>query len=128
MAVLDSWAAMAMLDDEPAAARVRAAVESGAVMSWVSLGEVYYLSLRRRGEALARRAVDGLRTRVRVEEPDGALVMAAAAVRARGRVSYADAFCVATARRHRLPVYTGDPEIVALGGDDLDVVDLRQSR
>jgi PIN domain nuclease of toxin-antitoxin system len=128
MAVLDSWAAMAMLDDEPAAPRVRAAVEAGAVMSWINLGEVYYLSVRRRGEALARRAVEGLRMRIRIEEPDSALVMAAAEIKARGRMSYADAFCVATARRHALPVYTGDPEILALDGDDLEVVDLRTTR
>jgi PIN domain nuclease of toxin-antitoxin system len=127
-AVLDSWAAMAMLDDEPAALRVRAAVEAGAVMSWINLGEVYYLCVRRRGDALARRAVEGLRARVSVEEPDERLVMAAADIKARGRMSYADAFCVATARRHRLPIYTGDPEIVALDGEDLEVVDLRSAR
>lgn len=94
-------------------------------MSWINLGEVYYLTTRRRGEALARRAVEGLQRRIRVEEPDGSLVMSAAEIKARGRMSYADAFCVATARRHRLPVYTGDPEIVALDGDELKVVDLR---
>ena len=126
-AVLDSWAAMAMLNAEPAAPRVRAAVEAGAVMSWINLGEVYYLTTRRRGEALARRAVESLQRRISVEEPDGALVMTASEIKARGRMSYADAFCVATARRHGLPVYTGDPEIVALAGDDLEVVDLRSA-
>jgi len=124
-AVLDSWAAMAMLNDEPAAPRVRAAVEAGAVMSWINLGELHYLTTRRRGEALARRAVEGLQRRISVEEPDAALVMAAAEIKARGRLSYADAFCVATARRHRSPVLTGDPEIIAFDGDDLEVVDLR---
>ena len=127
-AVLDSWAAMAMLNAEPAAPRVRAAVEGGAVMSWINLGEVYCLTTRRRGEALARRAVEGLRRRIVVEEPDGGLVMAAAEIKVRGRISYADAFCVATARRHRAPLYTGDPELVALDGDDLEVVDLRSAR
>jgi len=117
-----------MLNAEPAAPRVREAVEQGAVMSWINLGEVYYLTMRRRGEALARRAVETLQRRIDVEEPDVALVMAAAEIKARGRMSYADAFCVATARRHRAAVYTGDPEIVALDGDDLDVVDLRSAR
>jgi len=127
-ATLDSWAVMAMLNAEPAAPRVREAVEQGAVMSWVNLGEVYYLTMRRRGEALARRAVEALQRRIDVEEPDVALVMAAAEIKARGRMSYADAFCVATARRHRAAVYTGDPEIVALDGDGLEVVDLRSAR
>jgi predicted nucleic acid-binding protein len=118
---------MAMLNDEPAAPRVRQAVEAGAVMSWVNLGELYYLTTRRRGEALARRAVEGLQRRISVEEPNAALVMAAAEIKAGGRMSYADAFCVATARRHGLPVYTGDPEIIALDGEDLEVVDLRSA-
>lgn len=126
-AALDSWAVMAILNAEPAATRVRAAIEEGAVMSWINLGEVYYLTTRRRGEALARRAVEALQRRVRVEEPDVPLVMAASEIKARGRLSYADAFCVATARRHGAVVYTGDPEIVALDGDDLDVVDLRST-
>ena len=127
-AALDSWAVMAMLNAEPAATRVREAVEQGAVMSWINLGEVYYLTTRRRGEALARRAVEALQRRIHVEEPDVALVMAAAEVKARGRMSYADAFCVATARRHRAALYTGDPEIIKLDGDDLEVVDLRSAR
>jgi uncharacterized protein with PIN domain len=128
IAALDSWAVMAMLNAEPAAPRVREAVEQGAVMSWINLGEVYYLTMRRRGEALARRAVETLQRRIDVEEPDVALVMAASEIKARGRMSYADAFCVATARRHRATLYTGDPEIVALDGDDLEVVDLRSAR
>jgi len=127
-AALDSWAVMAVLNAEPAAPRVRDAIERGAVMSWINLGEVYYLTTRRRGEALARRAVDALQRRVSVELPDTPLVMAAAAIKARSRMSYADAFCVATARRHGALVYTGDPEIVALDGDDLEVVDLRTAR
>jgi uncharacterized protein with PIN domain len=125
---LDGWAVMAMLNGEPAAPRVREAIERGAVMSWINLGEVHYLTVRRRGEALARRAVEALQRRVRVEVPDVAIVMAAAEVKARGRMSYADAFCVATARRHAAVVLTGDPEIVALDGDGLDVVDLRSAR
>jgi predicted nucleic acid-binding protein len=127
-AALDSWAVMAMLNAEPAAPRVREAVEQGAVMSWVNLGEVYYLTMRRRGEALARRAVEALQRRIDVEEPDVALVMAAADIKARGRMSYADAFCVATARRHRAALYTGDPEIITLDGDGLEVIDLRSAR
>jgi predicted nucleic acid-binding protein len=126
-AVLDSWAALALLDGEPAAPRVRAAVENGALMSWINVGELYYLSIRRRGEERARMAVDGLLSKIRAERPDEAIVRAAARIKAGGRLSYADAFCVATARRHRAPLLTGDPEIVALHGDDLDVVDLRKA-
>jgi predicted nucleic acid-binding protein len=64
---------------------------------------------------------------VRRIEPDWPLVRRAAAIKARGRVSYADAFCVATAQRLDAPLWTGDPEIIALAGGTLDVVDLRHT-
>ena len=46
--------------------------------------------------------------------PDWPLVVAAARLKAAGGISYADAFCVASAERHQVPLYTGDPEILAL--------------
>ncbi|MFL5818845.1 MAG: type II toxin-antitoxin system VapC family toxin [Conexibacter sp.] len=128
-AVLDSWAVLALLDDEPAAPRVESIVESGNVcMSWINLGEVVYETVRRRGAERARVAVGAIRARIDAELPDEGMVLAAARIKARGGLSYADAFCVATARRHKAPLYTGDPEIIALDGDDLEVIDLRATR
>jgi predicted nucleic acid-binding protein len=125
-AVLDSWAVIAFLDDEPPAHRVERLLATGQpVMSSINLGEVLYVTIRERGEREASFAIDALRSSVTVEQPDLRLVFAAARLKAGGRISYADAFCVATAQRHRLPVWTGDPEILRLAGDDLDVVDLR---
>ncbi|MDW5597753.1 PIN domain-containing protein [Conexibacter stalactiti] len=49
-----------------------------------------------------------------------------AEIKARGGLSYPDAFCVATALRHRAPLYTGDPEIIKLGAD-IEVIDLRST-
>jgi PIN domain nuclease of toxin-antitoxin system len=127
-AVLDAWAVIAYLDDEPTAPRIERLLATGQpVMSSINLGEVLYWSIRERGEQRAMQAVDALRSSVAVEQPDLRLVFAAARIKARGGVSYADAFCVATAERHELPVWTGDPEIVALAGDGLDVVDLRSA-
>lgn len=127
-ATLDSWALMALLDDEPAAARVAAVIDEGtAVMSWINLGEVYYQTVRRRGEPQARLAIEAIQRRVRVETPDAAIVMAAAEIKAGGGLSYADAFCVATARRHRTAVYTGDPEIVRMDAPGIEVIDLRST-
>lgn len=127
-AVLDSWAVLALLNDEPAASRVEPVVEAGDVcMSWINLGEVVYETVRRRGAEPARIAVEAVRARIDAELPDEGMVLAAARIKARGGLSYADAFCVATARRHKAPLYTGDPEIIALAGDDLEVVDLRSA-
>jgi uncharacterized protein len=126
---LDSWAVLALLNDEPAAGRVEAAIdEGGAVMSWINLGEVYYQTIRRRGETRARTAVEAIGRRVLVEQPDPDMVLTASRVKAQGKVSYADAFCVATARRHRTSIYTGDPEILRLRDPGVEVVDLRTPR
>lgn len=124
-AVLDAWAATAVLNDEEAAERVERVIGRGeAVMSWINVGETYYAALRRRGRPLADRAVRALRAAIRTEEPDADLVLAAARLKAAGRISYADCFAVATAQRHVAPLYTGDPELLALG-DTVEVVDLR---
>jgi predicted nucleic acid-binding protein len=124
--VLDAWAVLAVLNDEPAAARIEQVInDDEAMICWMNLGEVLYRAIPRRGE---KRAMDAVRTvsrRLHVEEIDGSLVLAAARVKASHRLSYADAFCVATAQRHGAPLYTGDPEIVALPGI-VEVVDLRQ--
>lgn len=125
-AVLDAWAVAALLNGEPAGARVRDVLKHDECwISSVNLGEAYYISMRRRGESNTARLIDELRQIVRLDDPDWSLVRDAAEVKATGGMSYADAFCVATARRHQAPLYTGDPEIVRLDGDGLDVVDLR---
>lgn len=125
--VLDAWPVAALLNDEPAAARVAALLKDEAVgMSSVNLGEVYYGLIRRRGRATADGLVQTIRQLVRVEDPDWALVRAAAEIKARGGLSYPDAFCVATAVRHDAPLYTGDPEIIGLDAD-VEVIDLRST-
>lgn len=123
-AVLDTWPVIAFLKGESAAPRVRALLEEDALISAVNLGEAYYLTAREGGEARADAVVDDLRSVMRVEDSDWPVVRAAARVKARGGLSYADAFCVATAQRHRAPLYTGDPELIAMS-DLVEVVDLR---
>jgi predicted nucleic acid-binding protein len=58
-------------------------------------------------------------------EPDWSLVVEAAAIKARGGLSYADTFCVATAVRAGDPLWTGDPEIIERAAGLCEVVDLR---
>lgn len=94
------------------------------MISWVNLGEVFYIEARIAGEAAAGAAVERVRDSVRAEDVDGELVLAAARVKARHALSYADAFAVALAERVRLPLMTGDPEIVALDRE-LMVIDPR---
>lgn len=125
--VLDAWAVVALLTAEPAGPRVARQVDDGgAAACTINLGEAYYVGVRRRshrGDAWPD--VDALRRRVQAVEPDWPLVRAAATLKATHVLSYADAFCVATAQRLRAPVWTGDPEIVALPDGVVEVVDLR---
>jgi predicted nucleic acid-binding protein len=116
---------LALLRDEPGAAEIERSVESGgAVISWINLGEVFYILARVGSEAEAAAAVERVRGGVRTEHMDADLVLEAARVKARHALSYADAFAVALAERLRLPLVTGDPEILALDRD-VEVVDPR---
>lgn len=123
--MLDSWAVLALLRGEPVGRRVRDLLATErSVMSWINLGEVLYLETRRVGAARARDAIDAVSDVTVVELPDEALVRAAAARKAVGGLAYADAFAVATAERHAARLLTGDPEVVALDGRGVTVVDL----
>lgn len=123
--VLDAWAVMALLRDEPGADEVERMVAGGeATMSAINLGEVLYGLLRSHGPEVAASRVEAVRQTVQVERPDWPLVERAAAVKAGGGISYADAFCVATALRIGAPIATGDPEILGLT-DLVESIDLR---
>lgn len=125
--VFDAWALLAYLRDEPVAERIERQLIGGpSVISSINYGEVLYRTIRERGEREAMAVADTLRSTITVEQPDLSIVGAAARIKARGGMSYADAFCVATAQRHGLPVWTGDAEILRLAGPELEVVDLRR--
>jgi len=126
--VLDSWAVLAWLRDEPAGRRVLRLMEAEEqVMSSVNLGEVLYWTVRDRGEDRASAIVETIRGTLSVDTPDWPTVTVAARFKARGGLSYADAFCVATAQRHGLPVFTGDPEILRLDDAGIEIVDVRET-
>lgn len=125
MVVLDAWALLAYLRDEPAAEHVqRRWLSDGAAMCSVNLGEALYAQTRAHGHAPATEAIAAARDAMTVVDPDWDLVSTAAAIKARGGISYADAFCIATARHLGAPLLTGDPEILDRA-DDVEVVDLR---
>lgn len=125
--VLDAWAVTGLLEDEPVAAAVeRLMLADGSGISSVNLGEVYSVAARRRGRRRALDAIEAIRGTIHVEDPDWQTVRIASEIKAGGRLSYPDAFCVATALRHRAPLYTGDPEIIGLDAD-IEVIDLRST-
>lgn len=111
--VLDSWAVLCLLQGEgDGADRVHRVLAERPVMSWINLGEVLYVLLRRIGPAEAEEAVRDLRGTLAVELPSEAIVRRAAAIKAAHRMGYADAFAAATAIAHDGVLWTGDPELI----------------
>lgn len=111
--VLDTWALLAHLRDEAAAEQVRREwIANGATMCSVNLGEALYLEIRVRGPDSAGDTIEEASRELDILHPDWALVKSAAKIKAGGGLSYADAFCIATAERLGATLWTGDPEIV----------------
>jgi len=115
--VLDSYALLALLGEEACASKVQAVLAKGVAgravvfLSIINYGEVLYIVERRRGLEAARTAAAFIdRLPVHVLEADRRLTFAAAHIKARFAVSYADAFAVALAQAHNAHVVTGDPE------------------
>ena len=122
---LDTWAVIGWSREEECAAAVSRCLVDGAVMSWISVGEVEYITSRKSGAERAAQLVESISRNVVLDLATPERVREAAALKAVHRMSYADCFAVATAVAHRLPLLTGDPEIVAVKVPGLRVVDLR---
>lgn len=130
MVVLDSWALLAYLKDEPAAKRIEKEwLASPPAVCSINLGEVLYILIRDQGEQAAAEQIEVVRRNSTLIEPDWDLVAAAAQFKSAGGLAYADAFCIATAQRLDVAVWTGDPEIIDRA-DELPcaVVDLRETQ
>lgn len=119
--LLDSFALLAFLAGEPAGVgverRLDAANRAGEriLMNDVNIGEVFYVTARTRSLEAADVFLRRLETLP--IEPIGNTfddVMAAARIKARYPMSYADAFAVVTAMKHDAAVVTGDPEFRAV--------------
>jgi predicted nucleic acid-binding protein len=112
--VLDSWAIIRYLDGtDPAASAVEALIErERPVMSWVNLGEVFYVIRRIAGEGEAASTLRELRGMVTAELPNEARIIEAARIKADHPLAYADAFAAATALAHDATLWTGDPELL----------------
>jgi len=116
--VLDSFALLAYLQDEPGAQIIQSilADESNEILlCTINLGEVYYITHREKGEAEAEKALVVIE-QLPLEEvaPDRPLVLKAARIKANFAVSYADAFVAALAEHTQSTVITGDPEFKKL--------------
>jgi len=119
--VVDSRAMIAWLLDQEAAPRVDAIMQKAdagdlqLLMSWINVGDVYYIAAKRYGREKAERFLERLPSLpIRVVLPDETDIIAAARLKGSRRLAYADAFAAALALRKGATIITGDPELAAL--------------
>ncbi|MCY7410408.1 MAG: type II toxin-antitoxin system VapC family toxin [Chitinophagales bacterium] len=115
--VFDSYALLAFFGNEKGASQVAKALtqismgEAEGFLSVINLGEVYYMSVRKRGEAKARFALQHVQQfPIEIVTVTAEEALEAAAIKAHYKISYADAFALALSIKHKATLITGDPE------------------
>jgi ribonuclease VapC len=115
--VLDSFALLAYLQDEPVASRIEKLLENAGkekcllLFSLINLGELLYIIERRGGVAKAQDALALIRQLpIEIVPVEEQMVFAAAHIKANYPLSYADAFAVVVAMEKNASIITGDPE------------------
>jgi ribonuclease VapC len=116
--VVDAWAMIAWLLDQAAAPTVESFIQEAdagnlqLLMSWMNIGEVYYIISKRHGRARGREFLNRLPALpIRLVLPVEDDILAAAEVKAAHPVSFSDAFAIALAQAEKASVITGDGEI-----------------
>ena len=120
--ILDSWAVLAYLEDEPAAEIVEAIMEEAhdagvpLLMTVVNAGEVWYSVARSQSEKDADKNVlkELGDLGITLVDVGWEITKQAAAYKSRGRIAYADCFAAALAKQNDAPLVTGDPEFKPL--------------
>ena len=115
--LLDSFAILAWVQNEPGADRIEALLTQAQrrktflLLNVINLGEVYYRLARQHGHPLAQEVIWQLEALpIQFYPCDQDLALEAAKIKADYPMAYADAFAVATALRENAVVVTGDPE------------------
>jgi predicted nucleic acid-binding protein len=121
--VLDSFALVTLFHREPGWEQVKSALRElslaseKALLSRINWGEFYYIVRRRVGMQKAEETLTLLeQLPIEVLSVDDQLIKEAAEIKAEYPVAYADAFCIATAKRANGQVLTSDPEFKAVEG------------
>ena len=123
--VLDSFALLAWLRDEPGAGTVQTLLEDAKkgrthiYVSWLNVAEVYYVTKRRSTEPDPELAADKVievisSLPIQTESISKTEAIAAARLKADYTISLADAFAAALAKTFSASVVTGDPEFESI--------------
>ena len=115
--VIDSFALVSLFHKEAGWKKIKhvlydlSSSKRKALLNIVNWGEFYYITKRRVGKSKAEEALALLeQLPVKLISVDDKLVKEAAEIKADYPLSYADAFCVATAQRSKGTIITNDPE------------------
>lgn len=122
--VLDTWAVIAYLEDEPSGEQVEDLIATAheeqipIYMSVVNVGEVWYTMAREISEEEANASVKSLRDlRIQFEDADWEITQEAARFKSQHKMSYADAFAAALTKTKKADLITGDNEFKPLDGE-----------
>ena len=114
--VLDSFAFIAYLEDEPAAQRIQKLLEDAKenkcrlYISIINFGEILYSVERNNGLAKTHETLALIQSLpIEILPADNQTVLAAAHIKANHPISYADAFVVVAAQNINGTIMTGDP-------------------
>jgi ribonuclease VapC len=117
--ILDSWALMALFNEEPAADAVENLLHQATLerhkllMSVVNWGEIYYSVMRGASPAMAEQKageIASMPIEIVGVADDLQLARQAAIYKAKCKMSYADCFGAALAKIKNAEFVTGDPE------------------
>lgn len=122
--VLDSFALLAYFRNEQGSDVVEELLTEAAndkhllFITNVNAGEIYYISARKDGTRKAELAWQAIsQLPLQIIEANLDLTLAAAKIKARHSLSYADAFAAALTIRQKATLVTGDKEFKALEGE-----------
>jgi ribonuclease VapC len=113
--VLDAYALLSYLTKESGHARVKdllASVDTVIVINSINLGEVFYILARARGIHAAEHFLSVILPSLPITVLENSVedVIAAARIKAKHALSFADCFAAATAIKEGAPLVTGDSE------------------
>ena len=121
--VFDSFALLSFFHKEKGWRKVKdifkklLSEEERGLLSRINWGEFYYIIRRRVGRVKAEEALALLeQLPIEILPVDDQIVKEAAEIKAEYPIAYADAFCVALAKKVQGCVVTGDPEFKSVEG------------
>lgn len=119
--VLDAWAVIAYLEDEPCASQIADLIASAheddipVYMTVVNAGEVWYTIARQISAAEADTSIKELRDlRIQFQDVDWELTQEAARFKSQHKMSYGDCYAAALTKSRKAELITGDNEFKQL--------------